>query len=442
MVFSKVIRNGFYIPGNKELSRGNEYIIIPASNIMKFPMLQHIGTPAKPIVKVGDYVKVGEKIGNKVGAISANVHSSVSGKVVKIEYSNATRGNNVLCVYVENDGKYELGYEKIDRDYQNLSSEEIVRIVEEAGITGLGGASFPTHVKLSPSEQVDHVILNGAECEPYLTSDDTMMRNFAEDIIVGLKIELHALNAPNGYILIEDDKPEAIKAIKDASKDDANIEVVVAETKYPQGDEKRVIDAVLGKEIPFGENTYKSGVIVSNVTTAYAIKQAVCHNKPLYERIVTFTGEAMNKKLNALIQFGTPVRDCIKYIGGTDKNIIDRIIFGGPMMGYNQDDLSVPIEKPTNAVLALSKEETEKPDRDPCIKCAACVEVCPVGLQPFNLEVLISNGKIKEAKANNVMSCIECGLCSYICPSHIPLVESFKEGKRMIRDLKLKKGEK
>lgn len=442
MVFSKTIRNGFHIPSKKELSRGNDYIKIPASKIMKFPMLQHIGTPAKPAVEVGDYVKVGEKIGSKVGAVSANVHSSVSGKVIKIEYSNATRGNKVLCVYIENDEKYEHGYEKIDRNYIDLSPKEIVKLVEEAGITGLGGASFPTHVKLSPPEQIEHVILNGAECEPYLTADDTMMRNFAEDIVTGLKIELHALNAKNGYILIEDDKPESIKAIKSASKNDENIKVVVAETKYPQGDEKQVIDVVLGREIPFGNNTYQSGVIVSNVTTAYAIKQAVCHNKPLYERLVTFSGEAMNKKMNALIQLGTQTSDCVKYIGGIDDDIIDRVLLGGPMMGYAQEDLSIPIEKSTNGVLALSKEETEKPDRDPCIKCAACVEVCPIGLQPFNLEVLVSNGRIEEAKANNIMSCIECGLCSYICPSHIPLVETFKEGKRIIRDFKLKKGEK
>lgn len=434
MVLGRTFKRGFHIPSRKELSRGRKYIEIPAPDIMKYPMLQHIGTPAKPIVEVGDYIKVGQKIGEKVGAISANVHSSVSGKVTKIEHGAATRGDKVLCIYIENDHKYELAYEEMNRDYTKLSSKELVSIIDEAGITGLGGASFPTSVKLTPPEPVSDVIINAAECEPYLTSDDTMMRNFADDIVTGLKIEMQVLNAKNGHILIEDDKPEAIKSMQEAVKNEPNIEVVVAKAKYPQGDEKRVIDVVLGKEVPFGKQTYSIGAVVSNATTAYSITQAVVHNKPLIERIVTFTGDAMKQKLNALVKFGTPVSDAIKYIGGIDESV-ERLIFGGPMMGYAFEDLQIPFEKPTNGLLALTREETNKPDRDPCIKCMACVEMCPVGLQPFNLEILVSNGDIQEAKSNDLMACIECGLCSYICPSHIPLVETFKQGKAAVRKM-------
>lgn len=437
MGLKNTFKNGYHIHSHKELSRGDNYIEIPAPDLLKFSMLQHIGTPSNPIVSVGDYVKVGQKIAEKVGAVSANVHSSVSGKVVKIEQAPATRGNSVTCIFIENDHKDEIGYEKIERDYTQLSKEEIVKIVEEAGITGLGGASFPTHVKLTPPAPISDVIINSAECEPYLTSDDTMMRNFAADIVTGLKIEIRALGAQNGHILIEDDKPEAIKAMQEAVANEPNLRVVVAKAKYPQGDEKRVIDVVLGKVVPFGEQTFSIGVIVSNATTAYSIKQAVCHNKPLYERIVTFSGEAMNKKLNALVKFGTPISKAVEFIGGIDEKV-ERIVLGGPMMGLAASDLEIPLEKPTNGVLALTVEETDRPDREPCIKCAACVEVCPVGLQPFNLENLVANNDIEGARVNDLMSCIECGLCSYICPSHIPLVETFKEGKKVIRSMSAK----
>lgn len=432
MVLKHTFKNGYHIHSKKELSRGDKYIEIPAPDMVKIPMLQHIGTPSTPIVKVGDYVRVGQKIAEKVGAISANIHSSVSGKVVKIEVAPATRGNTVNCIFIENDHKDELAYELMDRDYKSMTSEEIIKIVEEAGITGLGGASFPTHVKLSPPEPISDVIINSAECEPYLTSDDVTMRNHANDIVTGLKIEMQVLNAKNGHILVEDDKPEAIKAMEEAVKNEDNIRVVVAKAKYPQGDEKRVIDVTLGKVVPFGQQTYSIGVIVSNATTAYAIKQAVCHNKPLYERIVTFSGDAMKQKVNALVKFGTPISKAIEFLGGIDESV-SKLIIGGPMMGNAKEDLEIPLEKPTNGILALTKEEAEYPDQEPCIKCAACVEVCPVGLQPFNLEQLVRNSEIKEANANNIMSCIECGLCSYICPSHIPLVETFKEGKALVR---------
>lgn len=435
MVLGKTFKRGLHILSRKELSRGNEYIEIPAPEMIKIPMLQHIGTPSKPVVAVGDYVKVGQLIGEMVGSVSSNIHSSVSGRVAKIEIAAATRGETVNCIFIENDHKNELGYELLDRDYTKMSKEEMLQIIQDAGITGLGGASFPTHIKLNPPVPVKDIIINSAECEPYLTSDDVTMRNFAADIVTGLKIEMKIVNAEKGHILIEDDKPEAIKAMQEASENDSNIEVVVAKAKYPQGDEKRVIDVVLGKEVPFGKMPFDVGVVVSNATTAYAIKQAVCHNKPLYERIVTFSGEAMKKKVNALVKFGTPISKAIEYLGGMDDNLA-KLIIGGPMMGYAKTDLEIPLEKPTNGILALSVEEAEYPEQEPCIKCAACVEACPVGLQPFNLEFLVRNADVKEASANNIMSCIECGLCSYVCPSHIPLVETFKQGKALVRKMK------
>lgn len=437
MVLKNTFKQGYHIHSHKELSRGNKYIEMPTPDVVKIPMLQHIGTPSNPIVKVGDYVKVGQKIGEKVGAISANVHSSVSGKVIKIEKATATRGQSV-CIFIENNHKDELAYEIMNRDYTSMSNEEIINIIDEAGITGLGGASFPTSVKLTPKDPIEEVIINSAECEPYLTSDDTMMRNFSKDIVTGLKIEMKVVNAKKGYILVEDDKPEAIKAMKEAVKDESNISVVVAKAKYPQGDEKRVIQVATGKVVPFGALPAAVGCVVSNATTAYSITQAVVHNKPLYERIVTFSGEAMKNKLNALVRFGTPLSFAIKEIGGIDEKV-HKLILGGPMMGQAKEDLEIPLEKPTNGVLALSKEEAEYPEQEPCIKCAACVEACPVYLQPFNLEQLIRNGEILEAKSNDLMACIDCGLCSYVCPSHIPLVETFREGKKQVKELETNK---
>lgn len=432
-MLKKTFKQGFHIHSKKELSRGPKYIEMPAPDIIKLPMLQHIGVPAEPIVEVGDYVKVGQKIAKKVGAISANIHSSVSGKVIKIEKASATRGTSV-CVFIENDHKDELAYELMERDYTTMSSQELIQIIDEAGITGLGGASFPTSVKLSPQEQIEDVLINAAECEPYLTSDDVMMRNFADDIVTGLKIEMQILNAKKGHILIEDDKPEAIAAMEKATANDENIVVVVAKAKYPQGDEKRVIQVATGKVVPQGALPAAVGCVVSNATTAYAITQAVVHNKPLYERIVTFTGDAMKQKLNMLVRFGTTISKAIEHIGGYDKEVA-KLVLGGPMMGQAKEDLEIPLEKPTNGILALTKEETEYGDREPCIKCAACVEVCPVYLQPFNLEQLVRNGDIQGAKSNDIMACIECGLCSYICPSHIPLVETFRHGKQKVRKL-------
>lgn len=435
-MLKKTFKQGFHIPSKKGLSRGKEYIVMPAPDVVKISCLQHIGTPSNPIVEVGDYVKVGQKIAEKVGAISANIHSSVSGKVLKIEKAHSTRGLST-CIYIENDHEDELAYEEMERDYTKMSTKEIVAIVDEAGITGLGGASFPTSVKLSPKEKIEDVIINAAECEPYLTSDDTMMRNFAQEIVTGLKIEMHALNASNGHILVEDDKPEAIAALEKVVANEKNIRVVAAKAKYPQGDEKRVIQVATGKEVPFGALPAAVGCVVSNATTSYAIKKAVVNNKPLYERIVTFSGEAMKKPQNVLVRFGTTLEEAIKFVGGLDEKV-NSLILGGPMMGVAQEDLQIPLEKPTNGVLALTVEESEYPDREPCIKCAACVEKCPVYLQPFKLEELVRNGEIQAAQDNDIMACIECGLCSYICPSHIPLVETFKEGKRQIRQLQQK----
>lgn len=432
-MLSRTFKQGFHIHSKKEMSRGTKYIEMPAPDIVKISMLQHIGAPANPIVKVGDYVKVGQKIAEKVGAISANIHSSVSGKVVKIEKAPATRGNTT-CIFIENDHKDELFYERMNRDYTKLSSQELINIIDEAGITGLGGASFPTSVKLTPKEQIEDVIINAAECEPYLTSDDTMMRNFANDIVTGLKIEMFILKAKKGHILIEDDKKDAIEAMKKAVENEKDIEVVVAKAKYPQGDEKRVIQVTTGKVVPMGALPAAVGCVVSNATTAYSITQAVVHNKPLYERIVTFSGDAMKNKVNVLVKFGTPISKAIEFIGGFDKEV-SKLILGGPMMGQAKEDLEIPLEKPTNGILALTREETEYEDREPCIKCAACVEVCPVYLQPFNLEQLVSNGDIRGAQSNDIMACIECGLCSYICPSHIPLVETFKIGKQKVKEL-------
>ncbi len=431
-------KGGFHVHGFKELSNKSEIIEVEAPEVVKIPLLQHIGAPADSLVKKGDLVKVGQKIGELSGFISSSVHSSVSGEVLKVEETITERGRRVNTVFIQNDGKYELGYEPVDRKLEDISSKEIVHIIKEAGITGLGGASFPTHIKMSPAEdkKIDTVIINAAECEPYLTADDMLMRTKPEQVIGGLKLAMKAVKAEKGYITIEDNKPEAIESMKNAIDSDA-IEVVVAKTKYPQGDEKRIIDVTVNRQVPSGGLPADVGVIVTNAATSNAIYEAVYFNKPLYERIVTFTGQAMNKPTNALIKIGTPIDYAVEQVGGFKENI-GKLVLGGPMMGVAQYEVGVPLEKANNGVLAMTIEEAKFDEPSPCIKCARCVDVCPVGLMPFKLEAIVNKTSADMAKENNIMDCIECGSCSYICPAKRPLVETIRIGKNEVRKLKVK----
>lgn len=435
MVFGITFKGGFHVHGHKELSNTGKFIEIPAPKIVKIPLLQHIGSPCAPVVKKGDEVKVGQLIGESTGFISSNIHSSISGKVLKVEDVSTSRGK-VKTVFIENDDTYTLGFEEVDRKLEDLSSSEIVHIIESSGITGMGGASFPTQVKLNPPQdkKIDSVIVNAAECEPYLTADDTLLRNFSKEVLEGLKAAMKAVNAENGYITIEDNKPQAIKCLNDALSEENGIKVVVVKTKYPQGDEKRIIDVTLKREVPSGKLPADVGVVVINTSTSYAIYKAVYKGIPLYERLVTFTGSAMRNPQNALVKIGTPVIDAVEFIGGFTEDL-GKYMLGGPMMGLAQSSVEIPIEKANNGILAFTTQECKMEEPDPCIRCGKCAEVCPVHLQPFNLEKLVSLGEIEESKQEHVMDCIECGSCSYICPSHRHLVETIRIGKNEVRKM-------
>lgn len=436
MVLGATFKGGFHVHAYKELSNTGDLKLMPAPAIVKIPLSQHIGAPAKAVVKKGDEVKVGQLIGEAEGFISANVHSSVSGVVESVQETVTQRGRKVMTVLIENDGKDTLAYDVLDRDWKTLSKDEIVHIVKEAGITGLGGASFPTHVKINPpkDKEIDSVIINAAECEPYLTADDTLIRSNANEIAEGLLIIMKAVDAKDGYITIEDNKPEAIEALKPVCEA-KNIKLVVAKTKYPQGDEKRIIDTTLRRRVPAGKLPADVGVVVNNASTAFAIYEAVRFGKPLYERIVTFTGHGLKNPCNVKVRFGTTYAQGIDFVGGMTDDAA-KVVVGGPMMGNSLYTLEVPFEKANNGCLVMTEKEAKLEETTPCIKCNKCVDVCPVRLMPFKLETAVNFERTDMMLEYNLMDCIECGSCSFICPAKRPLVASIRVGKNIIRNQK------
>lgn len=433
-------RGGTHIEEFKELTSGSIPTPMPAPEKVTITLSQHVGAPAKPLVKKGDEVKLGQKIAEAPSFISAPVHSSVSGKVEKIiEYRSAS-GAKVQAIVIQNDGLDTLGYEVVDRSKDDLSSEEMLNYIKEAGIVGMGGAGFPTYVKLQPGKDtpVDTIIINGAECEPYLTCDDMTMRLQPEKVIQGLEIMMKIVGAEQGFIAVENNKPQAIKSLEEALGDHSKIAIAVLQTKYPQGDEKRIISAVTGREVPMGGLPAKVGCVVDNVGTTCAIVDAVYYGKPLYERIVTVTGHAVNDPKNLLVRFGTSIGEILDFAGGLSQTP-GKIIFGGPMMGVAQPSLDVVTDKRNNGILVLTEEEAKPQIIEPCIRCGRCVDVCPVLLEPLYIATASKAENWEIAQKYHVTACIECGSCSYICPSHRPLTELIRFGKRTIGAMMRKK---
>lgn len=427
-------KGGVHPPHNKHATEKLPLKKAKIPELVVIPLQQHIGAPCEPIVGVGDEVKLGQKIGEPKGFVSAPVHSSVSGKVVAIEKRLHPIGQKVLSIVIESDGQDTLDESiKSKGDLDNLSANDIKNVMKEIGLVGMGGATFPAHVKFSPppDKPIDTVILNGAECEPYLTADHRLMLEKSGDVVCGLKAMMKAVAVEKGYIAIENNKPDAIKTMMEAVKDEKNIQVVSLKTKYPQGAEKQLINACTGREVPSGGLPMDCGVIVNNVGTAAVLGYAIKTGMPLIERIVTITGSGIKEPQNLIVRIGTIFEDVIKQCGGFTGNI-GKVIQGGPMMGIAQYSIDAPVIKGTSGILVIREEELQLEPAKPCIKCGRCVEACPINLLPTKLEAFAEKGMLEEAEEYHVVDCIECGSCSFICPAKRPLVERIRLAKTQV----------
>jgi electron transport complex protein RnfC len=399
------------------------------------PLSQHIGAPAKATVSIGDEVKKGQILGETTGFVSSPVHSSISGKVIAIADFQTAAGRMVQSIVVESDGRDEAVAMKENADYLKLSVDEIKTMIKDAGIVGMGGAAFPTNVKLSPPKEktIDAVVINGAECEPYLTADHRLMVEHPKEVVEGLKIIMKSLGVSEGHIGIEENKPDALEAISSAVAGESNIKVWPLEIKYPQGAEKMLIKAVKGREVPSKGLPMDVGVVVQNVGTAIAVYEAVRYGKPLIERVVTITGKGIQESRNMLVRIGTLMSDVVEQCGGLAEGAV-KVIAGGPMMGFAQWTLDVPVVKGTSGILVLSeKEYVASDDYSACIRCGSCIDVCPMGLNPSILSIYAEKGFYEDAKDNNLFDCFECGSCAYVCPAKRPMVQFMRLAKSQVK---------
>ena len=427
-------KGGIHPYEGKELSENKPVQVLQPKDEMVFPLSQHIGAPAKPLVAAGDQVLVGQKIGEPGGFISACVISSVSGTVKTIEPRLVAGGSLVLSVIIENDGKYQTieGFGK-ERDPKTLSKEEIRNLVKEAGVVGLGGAGFPSHVKLTPKDEskIDTVIVNGAECEPYLTSDYRMLLEEPESIIKGLNIILQLFDNAKGVIAIESNKPEAIKLMTELVKDEPRITVCPLQTKYPQGGERTLIYAVTGRKINSTMLPADAGCMVDNVDTVISIYNAVAKSIPLIRRIITVTGDAITNPQNYNVRIGTSYRSLLEASGGF-RTEPAKVISGGPMMGQALFNFDVPVTKTSSALTCLTKDEVAEHAPSACIRCGRCVKVCPGNIVPQMIMEAAERSDMERFIKLNGMECCECGCCAYICPARRPLTQAFKEMRKEV----------
>ena len=425
-------KGGVHPPENK-ISAGKKIQDIALPESVAIPLGMHLGVPSKPIVDKGDEVKVGQLIARGEGFVSANIHSPFSGKVLKIDKALDSSGYKRDSIFLNIEGDNWL--ETIDRSDVlvkecKMKPDEIIGRINESGIVGMGGATFPSHVKLTlpRGKKAECLIINGVECEPYLTADHELMLEKGEEIMVGITILMKALRVSKAIIGIENNKPDAIMHLNKISAGYPGISVQGLHVKYPQGGEKQLIKAVLNREVPSGGLPIDVGTVVFNVGTAYAVYEAVQKNKPLFERIVTVTGRSLTSSSNFRVRIGTPVRMIIEAAGGLPENT-GKVINGGPMMGKALSDTAVPIVKGSSGILLLSEKESSRKPVEPCIRCSKCVSVCPMGLEPYLLMVMGQKALFERMEQEKVMDCIECGSCSYICPSGRPLLDYIRLGK-------------
>jgi len=423
---------GIHPKYNKEMSTGiTEFKTITPAQVV-IPMQQHIGAPCKPLVQVGDRVLWGQKIGDGEG-LCVPVHASVSGTVVAVEPRPHTSGRDVMAVVIEND----FQDEKAKMPLPN-TEDEILSTIREAGIVGMGGAAFPGNVKaLSAMGKVDTLIANACECEPYITADDSLLRTDPQHVLEGMMI-LYGILKPQRLVLaVEDNKAEAIAKIRTLQKEFPTVELKVLPTRYPQGAEKQLVQSITGREVPPGKLPANVGCAVFNVSTFAAIYRAVRLGMPLTQRIVTISGEAIAQPQNFIVRIGTSFRELIEVAGGLhDKT--ERVISGGPMMGFAQSDLRVPVVKATNSILCLLKDRNGAAENPVCLRCGKCVSVCPMRLQPLYLYRFSNAQRLDELERLHILDCLECGSCAFTCPGKLPLVESFRAGKKLLKEAKAK----
>jgi len=424
---------GIHPVEGKEPTEHKGLVRFPVPETVVIPLSMHLGAPATACVNVGDYVKMGQKIGEAAGFISAPVHSSVSGTVIAIEdRPHATRGT-CPAIVIANDGK-DTPDESIapNKSLEELTPAEIIEIVKNAGIVGMGGAGFPTYVKLNPGKPIDAVLVNACECEPMLTADHRVLLEFADDIIFGLQAEMKTVNAPKGIIVIEENKPDAIALLREKAAQAEGIEVLEVATQYPQGGEKMLIKRAMGRSVPSGKLPADVGACVSNVSTVKAIADAIKTGMPLIERVTTVTGKYIPNPQNFIVRIGTPAAALVEACGGISAEDV-LVKAGGPMMGFPQTTLDTPIMKGSNGIIAI---DTDCAEPQECIKCGRCVDVCPMELKPLHYFKLVGAQDWQGCKDMNIMDCMECRCCEYICSSKLPLVTMIKMGKNGVRGLK------
>ena len=437
---------GIHPPENK-LSAGKKITALAAPKQVIIPLSQHIGAPAQAVVKKGDLVKVGTLVAKAGGFVSANIHSSVSGKVNKIDNALDSSGYKRPAIYIDVEGdEWEETIDRSDALVKDctLSSKEIVDKIAAAGIVGLGGATFPTQVKLMPppGSKAEIIIINAVECEPYLTSDHSLMMEKGEQILVGVTLLMKAVNVNKAVIGIENNKPDAIAHLTKLAAAYPGIEIMPLKVQYPQGGEKQLIDAITSRQVASGALPISTGAVVQNVGTAFAVYQAVQKNKPLFERVITVTGKSVAKPSNFLARIGTPMKQLIDACGGLPEDT-GKIIGGGPMMGKALVNIDVPTAKGSSGILIMNRKEAKRGEAQTCIRCAKCVSACPMGLEPYLLGALSENGDFETMEKERIMDCIECGSCQFTCPANRPLLDYCRLGKgkvgAMIRARQAKK---
>ncbi|MEA1886159.1 MAG: electron transport complex subunit RsxC [Bacteroidota bacterium] len=438
-------KGGVHPPENK-ISDDIPIEILPVPEQVTIPINQHLGAPAEPAVKKGDEVKAGQLIASARGFVSANIHSSVSGKVLKIDKALDSSGYKQTSIIINVEGDEWLDSVDSSKDLKKeikLKGEDIIKKCSENGIVGMGGATFPSHVKLSipQGKKCDILIINGVECEPYLTSDHRLMLEKTGELLTGTSLLMKALNVDRAIIGIENNKKDAIEKLSRMVSEYDGISIQAVKVKYPQGAEKQLIRSLIKREVPSGGLPMDVGTVVHNVGTAYAVYEAVQKNKPLVERVVTVSGKDVQKPVNLLIRIGTPVSKLIEYAGGLPESTA-KVVSGGPMMGKALSSLEVPVTKGTSGIIIFREDESRRKKMAPCIRCGKCLSACPMGLEPYLLMTLAEKELYERAEKDRIMDCMECGSCSYICPASRPLLDYIRLGKsnigKIIRERKQK----